>query len=198
MARITRDDISRFLDHDVDVGSKTIYFGYGDPDGDCDLDHILAANVIKSLHILSSIRPDEPIRIIINNTGGDDTHGLGIYDMIRSSKSPVHGYVYGNCQSMAVWVLQACDHRAMSKHSTMMIHDGEGVMAGKKEDVDTWKKWQDKQDEICRDILLDRIREKHPKFQRAKLIRMLSKDTPLSATEALGLGLIDEVIEESV
>lgn len=192
---LNRDDVSRFLEQDVDTSTKTIYFGFGDPDGDCDLDQILTANTIKALHILDRIRPDDPIHLLINNQGGEDQHGLAIYDMIRSCRSPVHGYVYGHCESMGAWVLQACDRRFMSRHSCLMIHNGEGSLAGRTQEVDAWKKWQDRQDAICRDILLNRIRERNPKFQRAKLTRMLRTDTILNAWQALELGLVDEVLE---
>lgn len=195
MARLNRDEISRFIEHNLDVSSRTIYFGYGDPDGDCDLDQVLAANTIKSLYLLDKVRPDTPITLLINNQGGDDQHGLAIYDAIKTVSSQVTGVVYGHCQSMAVWVLQACDVREISPHSVVMIHNGSGSLEGRTEEIDAWKKWQDKQDRICADILLSRIREKHPQFQRARLNRMLKTDTIMSPQEALDLGLVDRILE---
>lgn len=194
MARLNRDEVSRFLEHDLEVSNRIIYFGYGDPNGDCDLDQVLAARTIKSLYLLDKIRPETPITLIINNQGGDDQHGLGIYDTIQSISSPVVGEVYGHCQSMAVWVLQACSQRYMSQHSSMMIHSGSGSLEGRTEEIEAWKKWQDRQDKVCTDILLTRIREKHPQFQRARLNRMLRVDTLLDSQQALDLGLIDEII----
>lgn len=185
MARLNREHLNLFMDQGLNMETRTIYFGYGREDGDCDLDEVLAARVLKSLHLLHAVSREAPIAILFNNTGGEDTHGLGIYDMIRSLPCEVHGYIWGNCQSMAVWVLQACDRRLMSKHSTLMIHHGEGTK-------DYWSKHLD---EICAKILLDRIHEKHPAYSRAKLEKLLDVDTYLTAQQALELGLIDEVIE---
>jgi ATP-dependent protease ClpP protease subunit len=50
-----------------------------------------------------------------------------------------------------------------------------------------------KTSEIYEKILLDRIREKHPKFPAKKLRAMLDKTTYFSSQAALDLGLIDEV-----
>jgi len=183
--RISRDHLSQFFENGLNLETRTIYFGYGQEQSDIELDHVLAARVMKSLHLLNNVpRREEPITLLINNQGGDDSHGLGIYDMIQAMDCEVNGYVWGNCQSMAVWVLQACDKRFMSKYSTMMIHHGEGSK-------DYWTKHQD---EVCAKILLDKIQEKNPTFSRAKLEKMLDVDTFLNAQQALHLGLIDEVI----
>lgn len=183
MARISKDYIQYFYEHNVDISTKTIYFGYGIADSDIELDHKLASDVIKGLHLLSHIRPDDPIRIIMNCQGGSVEHGLAIYDAIKACKSPVHIVVMGSAYSMAVWVLQAADHRMMSPSSSLMIHDGEGPK-------DAFTK---RQDVYCRDILLLSIKEKNPKFTVGELQAMLDTDTYLSSWEALDLGLIDEI-----
>ena len=184
MARINKDHIDKFYDYNIELATKTLYLGFGDS-SDHDLDEKITAHIIKGLHILSTIRPEEPIRIIMNNQGGDTQHGLAIYDTIRGLSSPVHIDVYGHCYSIGAWILQAADHRRMSKHSSLMIHDGEG----------TKDKFHREQDEKCRDILLARIREKHPDYKVSVLQKLLDTDTYMWPEQALALGLIDEVIE---
>lgn len=184
MARISRDNLYMFFEHNIEVSTKTLYLGFGNTD-DYDLDQQVAADILKGLHILSSIRPEEPIRIIINNLGGETLHGLAIYDAIQRMPCQVHAYVYGHCYSIAAWIIQAADRRVMSTNSSMMIHHGESA-----------KTEFDKQmDERCVNILLERIRQKHPDFTRAKLEKMLLKDTYFWSNEALEIGLIDEVLE---
>lgn len=183
MARISKEYIQYFYEHNVDISTKTIYFGYGQESSDVELDHKLTADVLKGLHLLSHIRPEEPINIILNCGGGDVDHGLGIYDTIRECKSPVHIYVTGAAHSMAAWVLQAADLRVMSPSSSIMIHDGSGPKDG----------YTKKQDRYCKQILLEVIRRKHPNFSTIKLQKMLDTDTYFTATEALELGLIDKI-----
>lgn len=194
MARISKDHINYFYEHNLDLSTKTIYLGYGDED-EAEIDHVLAADILKGLHLLDSVRPDEPIRIIMNCTGGDVTHGLAIYDAIRRCKSQVEIEVYGHCYSMAAWILQAGDVRRMSKHSSMMIHDGEQSMNGRKKDMMRWQAFEQEQDKACSEILLGRIREKQPQFTQKRLDKMLATDTIFWPKQALELGLIDEVIE---
>lgn len=52
----------------------------------------------------------------------------------------------------------------------------------------------EKDDEIFENILLEKIRIKHPTFDRKKMKAMLRFDTILMPEEALELGLIDEII----
>lgn len=182
MARISKEHINYFFEYGMDISTKTLYLGSGDS-SDCDVDEVLAANIIKGLRILSSIRPDDPINIIVNSQGGDTQHGLAIYDAIRMVSTPVYVTVLGHCYSISAWILQAGRVRRMTPNSSMMIHHG----AGRK---DAFEREQDKR---CTDILLSRIREKHPGFTEAKLDKLLLKDTYLFPEEALELGLIDEI-----
>lgn len=184
MARISRENLHMLFEYGVDISTKTLYMGYGDPDSEVELDHILASHVIKGLHILSNIRKEEPINLFINNQGGDTQHGLAIYDCIRLIESPVHITVAGHCYSMAAWVLQAGDIRRMTENSSIMIHDGNG----------TKNAFTREQDSKCRDILLARVREKIPTYSAAALQKLLDKDTFMWADRALELGLIDEIV----
>lgn len=184
MARVNKEQVWLFFEHGVELATKTIYLGTGDSD-DYDLDQKVTADVLKGLRILSSIRPEEPISIILNNQGGETQHGLAIYDAIRSLSSPVHITVYGHCYSIGAWILQAGDVRRMSKHSSLMIHHGSG-------DKTTFDR---EMDEKCVDILLDRIKEKHPDFSKKQLDKMLLKDSYMWPEDALKLGLIDEIGE---
>lgn len=184
MARVNKDQVWLFFEHGIELSTKTLYLGSG-TDTEIELDEKVTADVLKGLHILSSIRPEDPIRIMLNNQGGDTQHGLAIYDAIRNVSSPVHIVVYGHCYSIAAWILQAGDKRMMSKHSSLMIHHGQGEKT----------QWAKEEDDLCMDILLERIREKHPEFSKARLNKMLLKDTYMRPKQALELGLIDEILE---
>lgn len=194
MTKVNRDHIWMFFEHGIDISTKTLYLGYG-ADDEMDLDQKATADVLKGLHVLSNIRPEEPIRILLNNTGGDTQHGLAIYDAIHNVTSPVHITVYGHCYSIGAWILQAADKRIMSKHSSLMIHDGDSVVSGKKEEFKNWHKFYEEQDHRCREILLERIREVQPGYTLRQVEKMLKTDTVMWPAQALALGLIDEIIE---
>lgn len=192
---VSKDHISYFFEYGIDMDSKLIDFSTAG-NSEVDLDSALAVRTIKSLRILDKIRPEEPITLLVNCEGGDVDAGLAVYDAILACKSPVHIEVIGVCYSMAAWVLQAGDVRRMHPHSSVMIHDGEGSVAGKKHEIDSSKKFSDEQDIVCEDILLDRIRERHPSFSRGRLRKLLATDTYLHPKQALELGLIDEIVGE--
>lgn len=177
MARISRDHLYLFFEHGVEVTTKTIYLQY-------QIDKDASEEAIKALHVLANIRPEDPITILINSEGGETEHGLAIYDTIRNLKCPVHGIVAGSAESIAAWILQACDVRKIHKNAYLMIHDGDGPKT----------KFTKEQDRVCRDILLHRIQEKVPGYKASDLQRMLDKDTFLWPNEALALGLVDEVL----
>jgi ATP-dependent Clp protease protease subunit len=193
VARVNREHLSLFYEHNIELTTKTLYLGYGRSE-DVDLDDKVTADIIKGLHILSTIRPEEPIRLLLNNAGGHTQHGLAVYDFILTLKSPVHVDVFGHCNSIAAWILQAADVRRMSASSQLMIHDGEGEVVGSPSSIDTWYQFGKQQDEYCRRILLDSIRAKHPGYTLGKLKKILKHDTILWAHEALELGLIDQII----
>ncbi len=195
MARINRDSLDRLFDYGISLETKTLYLGYGNPDSDCDVDHELADRVIKGLHILDTIKPEQELLIIMNNEGGSVQHGLAIYDMIKSLQSTVRIHIMGHCYSMAAWILQAADIRTMTPNSAMMIHSGEEGIEGKVEEARNWYRFNRKQEELLNQMMLDKIKEKQPAYTMAKLKKLLSTDTILFAQEALDLGLIDEIRE---
>lgn len=152
-----------------------------------------AEGIIKGLHLLGAIS-SEPITILLNTDGGDVNQGLAIMDMIRRQPAHVTIEVYGEASSMGAIILQAADTRRMAPTSRLMIHIGSESYDDHAHIVRRWAKYIAKEDAICTDILLKRIRERHPDFSKARLNKMLEFDTILSAQETVELGLADEVI----
>jgi ATP-dependent Clp protease, protease subunit len=191
-----REDVDTFFSNNLHIPTRTIYLAYGDQQDDDDVEKSLAANMIKALLILQHSSSEDPINILLNCQGGSVGHGLAIYDIIRSLTCPVHTTVTGHAYSMGAWILQAADVRRMTKHSSLMIHDGDSTVSGRSQDAKNWYTFYEQQDDVCVNILLERIREKNPNFPKAKLVKMLKQDTILWAPEALELGLIDEIVGE--
>jgi ATP-dependent Clp protease, protease subunit len=183
----------QFFNENIHFPSRTIYLGYG-RSGEDDIDLTLASNIIKGLKLLEFDNSKEDIHIILNSLGGDVQHGLAIYDTIRQLECTVNITVTGHCYSMAAWILQAADNRNMTKHSSMMIHEGDNSVSGRSQDAKNWHTFYGQQDDVCVNILLGRVRERNPTFPKSKLVKMLKQDTILWAPEALELGLIDNII----
>lgn len=196
--KIIRDDIDKMMDYGIFVPTRTIYVGSEEVNEDGEesgTDAKMAEKLIKSLHILDS-SGDSPITIIMNNLGGDTTHGMAIYDSIKSCKNEVIIKALGHCMSMGSLILQAADKRVLSKHSVIMVHHGEEAYdSNHVKTVRSWVEFNKKYDKVLHNIYLEKIMEKHPNFTNKKLDKLLNFDTILLPEEAVELGLADEVEE---
>ena len=137
------DDPDHLFDHGLYIPTRTIYIGaVGESeDGADEVNHRLASRVIKSIHILEGNK--EPINVILNNPGGDEYHGLAIYDALRHTKCKVYISVFGHAMSMASIILQAGDKRLLSANATLMIHDGTIPMVNTDQEAKNGEKWAD-------------------------------------------------------
>jgi ATP-dependent Clp protease, protease subunit len=192
MSRINRDDVDKLFDYGIYLPNKTL-ITVGDSDEET------AANIMKGLHVLDSVRPEEPITIKLNNCGGDEYHGMGIYDAIRACKSKVIIIGIGNVHSMGSVMFQAGDERILTPNAKQLIHYGTPLHA----DSDMHAKSQWSWTNECKkfsvwmeQMYLEKIHEKNPLFKLKKLQEMLNFDTVLSARESVNLGLADKILGE--
>ena len=200
MSRLIKESIDRFYDYDIHVETRTLWMGSVsvDMDGESGTDANMAERVIKGLHLLDLSAPtgDKPITIIMNNLGGDWYHGMAIYDAIKACKNHVTVKVFGYVMSMGSIIIQAADKRIMSPNSRMMIHYGTQGYHGHTKDFIRWAKEVEKVDEEMESIYMEKIKERNPSFTLHKLKEMCKFDTFLNSKEALGVGLIDEILGE--
>lgn len=75
------------------------------------------------------------IHLHIHSPGGSVFEGIVIYNLIKSSKVPVYGYVDGICASMAVDVFMACKKRYMCRNSFTMTHSAYTCICGNADDL---------------------------------------------------------------
>jgi len=197
--RINRDDLDKFHDYDLYLPTRTIVIRSEntDADGESGVDSAMAQRAIKNLHILDSMVPtgDKPITIIMNSPGGDVLHGMSIYDAVAACKNHVTIVVTGYGMSIAAWILQAADHRVMTKHSRLMVHTGYIGLAENHPEINKrWMQQFDKDEDEFENILLERIRIKKPNFSKKHIKEMLKFDTILTPEQALEFNLIDEIV----
>lgn len=185
---------SFWLDHNIDLTNRVILFKSNENSDDTDASS--RDFMFKAIHALESISL-EPIRIVMSNAGGSVTAGLAIYDVITNSKCHVTIDVLEDCSSMATVILQAADVRRAYKHSHLMVHKGKTAYPENDvESIENWLRFDKHNDDQCYAIYMRRIKEKKPKFTRAKLLELVSKDRIILPKEAVELGLLDEIIEE--
>lgn len=190
MSEKLRDSTDLFHDTDIHLPTKTMLMS-----GDVDKD--MYDKATRNLHILDLMCKDsKPITIKLNSGGGEVVYGLAIYDLIRSCTNTVRIVVEGSCESMASIILQAGDERVITANSCLMLHFGtQAISEDHVYNVNRWKKKQDRDEAICQDIYLKRIKEKKKRFTKKDLENLLLFDTILSATQAIEYGLIDSIKE---
>ena len=224
--KLTKDDIDHFMDNDIYLPTRTIYMGSNgyDEGGESGVDFVMAERMVKTLHILdnfdvASRSGDKPIHIMMNNVGGEVTHGMAIYDAIEGCKNHVTIKVYGHAMSMGSIILQAADRRVMTKNSRIMIHYGYAGFGAHAKTTYQWNNEDKKYDRWMEDLFLNKIgdskislekyltlidkKDEIPKgnaknkmitIDRKKLQVMLDFDTIIDAETALELNLIDGII----
>ena len=137
---------------------------------------------------------NSPINVIIDSIGGDVYEMFGIIDYIESleknSNIKVNTICRGKAMSAAAMIL-ACGtgKRLASKRSTIMIHEGSSMQAGKSSDLKAAHKYNAHLEDMANAILGEKtIKDKKFWSEQTKT------DLYLSAKDAQKLGVIDGII----
>lgn len=198
MKKLPEGSISLF-DYNIDFNTRTLYYGVSsatstDEDYTQVVNDVSTEQLIKGLFLLEQIN-NKQITIIWNSHGGSWEAGIALYEFIRTMKSKVKMICYSRCRSMGSIVLQACHTRILSERCRFMIHYGtEGIDEVHSKDFEKEAEESKKINNIMEQIYLERIKEKHPKFNISKLKKLLTYNYYMSSVEAVELGLADKVI----
>lgn len=146
---------------------------------------------IAQMLFLEAEDPDKDIYLYINSPGGVLPAGLAIYDTIQYIKPDVATICMGQAASLAALILAAgsAGKRSALPHARIMIHQPLGGSQGQASDMEIYTKEILTLRERLNDIL-----SKHT----GRDLETIAKDTDrnffMSAEEAMGYGIIDEVI----
>lgn len=197
-----RNDFDRFHDANCLIGERTIYFGshtyYDDELGETGVDFASSSTVIKNLLFLDNNytgKKTKPIKLYFNSPGGEWSHGMAIYDVIRGLRSPVIFIGLGCVRSMGTIICQACDKRYLTEYCRFMVHVGTDGFYG--HTIDAHRAAEESRiitDQMYK-IYLKKIKEVKPRFSLQQVKDMCRHDTYMSAEEAKELNLIDEVLK---
>jgi ATP-dependent Clp protease protease subunit len=180
------------MEHGVDLARGILYLGADSEDPEIELTSQVAESVTRRILLLDGHH--EWITIYMNNMGGDDIHGMAIYDALTTCTSKVRIIVMGHCHSIAALILQAAEDRVLAPHSEILIHDGEVIYSGSRKSARAHMEHDRQHTNRLNMILLRRIQERWPEYTLAKLERALEADIPMTAQEAVDTGLADRIL----
>ena len=148
--------------------------------------------VVAQMLFLESENPDKDISFYINSPGGSVSAGMAIYDTMNFIKPDVSTLCTGMAASMGAFLLAAGakGKRFSLPNSKVMIHQVLGGARGQATDIEIH----------ARDILrtkdqMNKILAERTGQPLEKVKADTERDYFMSASEAQGYGLIDQVLE---
>lgn len=137
------------------------------------------------------IPPEErkPIKLMFFSPGGSLSINNSLIDIIKLSRTPVWGCNIGVAHSAGCFIYMACHRRLALPHSVFLIHKGSGEFGGSYDEVIAQVvEYQRQIDELAQYIL------DNTKISKEMLEENLGTDWYICATDALRLGICDEII----
>ena len=152
---------------------------------------MVSSVICAQLLFLESENPNKDIAFYINSPGGVVSSGLAIYDTMQYIRPDVSTVCFGQAASMGSLLLAAgaAGKRYALPHARIMLHQPSGGFQGQATDIEIH----------AREILtlkskLNQIYVRHTGQALDSLERNMERDHFLSAEEAMGYGIIDEVV----
>ena len=147
---------------------------------------------------------DGDIDLYISSNGGDVFNGLAIRSLIQDSIAKgrkVNIKIFGLVASMASIIAVSGSKVSMYKDAYLMIHNSliDGWYQGGAKDLRKDANLLESINETGRNIYVDKILSNYPNKDKKQveenISQLMDEETFLSASDALELGLIDEIID---
>ena len=176
------DNFSRLL------MDRNIFHGSG-------IDDNVANIIVAQLLFLDAEDPERDIFMYINSPGGGVYAGMAIYDTMQHLRAPVSTFCVGLAASMGAVLLAAGAQgkRSALPNSRIMIHQPSGGSQGTAADIEI----------AAKEILhirekLNQLIAEHTGQSVETIKEDADRDRFMSPEEAVGYGLIDQVLEGPV
>jgi ATP-dependent Clp protease, protease subunit len=152
----------------------------------------VANSIIAQLLFLEHEDPKKEIQFYINSPGGSVTAGMAIYDTMQYIKPVVSTICVGMAASMGAVLLSAGKkgRRFALPNSEVLLHQVMGGAEGQAVEIEITAKHIVQIRDKINDILV-----KHTGQKKDVIERDTDRDFYLSAIEAKGYGVIDEIIK---
>ena len=150
----------------------------------------LASVVVAQLLFLESESPKREIAMYVNSPGGIVTSGLAIYDTMQYIRPQVATLCIGQAASAASLLLCAGEkgQRYALPNSRVMLHQPSGGAQGQASDIS-----RHAQEILKLKRRLNEIYANHTGQSVERIEKALDRDNFMTAEEAKGFGLIDQV-----
>lgn len=176
---------------EVEVGGASVLFGeesreiyvFGP------IDDSVANRVIFGLREFES-QGKGVITLVLSSGGGEEAAGWAIYDALALSPCRILAECYGECMSIAVLVLQACDTRLAAPNCRLMVHNGTVTVGATNQDK---IRNINKEIETMTNNYYEKLADRS-ELSIDKVKRLCDNETFMSAEEALQHGLIDGIL----
>ncbi len=155
------------------------------------IDDTVANLVCAQMLFLESEEPDKDIHLYINSPGGEITALFAIYDTMKYIKPDVSTFCFGQAASAAAVLLAAGakGKRFALPHARILLHQPWGGAEGQASDIELQAR------EILRmRDLLNGMLSADTGQSPEKVSKDTDRDFVMTAQEAVGYGVIDEVI----
>ena len=152
----------------------------------------MASLICAQLLFLESENPKKEISMYINSPGGQVTSALAIYDTMQYIRSPVSTVCMGMAASAGSLILAAgaAGQRVALPNARIMVHQPSGGFSGQASDIE-----RHAMDIIKMKRRLNEVYVKHTGQSLEEIERSMDRDKYMSADEAKGFGIVDEVVE---
>lgn len=159
------------------------------------VDDDVANSLVAQMLFLASEDPDKDITIYINSPGGSVSAGMAIYDTMQFIPCDVQTICFGTAASMGAFLLGAGTKgkRKSLPNARIMIHQPLGGAQGQAADIEIQAT-----EILFVKALLNGYMADFTGQPMEKIEGDTDRDFFMTATEAQGYGIIDEVIKTKV
>ena len=152
---------------------------------------------------LSQAPEGEPVVLEVDSLGGDVMEAITISNMLKE-RGNITAHIVGFCASAATWLVYGCDKVVINDDCAFLIHkcssyvDAWGLMNADELDALIEKLKSEKKSNEAIDLI---IAQKYVNHSKGKMdmkaaLKLMREERWMLPTEALELGLVDEVSEE--
>jgi len=157
-----------------------------------DINEKKGREAIQKIFELNEENSSKDIVLVLSSCGGDVYEFMGIHDAMRLVECDVATLAIGKAMSCGLFLLMsgAKGKRFVTQNTTLLTH-GMGVSAdGQIVEVKTEVAEYDRLQGIIRDLFLE-----YTKVKKANISNFIGKDTYLSASKAVRLGIADHLVK---
>ena len=185
LQQVTKDDNGRVIMRYEDEPNIRLLYLYGQISS-YDYIGITAEAFAKAL----PPEKDKPIRIHFNSMGGSVFESTAMYATLDRRTGKISGMIDSICGSAAVNVLMACSERKANSLSNILVHKTRAAVYGTDDDLFNMGRLAKEQDDALADLY-----SKVTGRTKKEMITMMKEDAVRSATTALEMGFVQEIIE---